>query len=74
MEEMKKAGVQRATFGVGAADHMRAVEHLSGLRTKALSEAYGKIAKGFHLTNKSDYRFVSQCLILFEDELVGLYL
>ncbi|KAF8340653.1 uncharacterized protein EI90DRAFT_3285967 [Cantharellus anzutake] len=56
MEEMRKTGVSRATFGVGAADKMEAVENLSGFRTKALAEAYSSIAKAFHLTNKSDYR------------------
>jgi len=56
MEEMRKAGVYRATFGVGAADKMDPVENLSGFRTKALAEAYSPIVKAFHLTNKSDYR------------------
>lgn len=56
MEEMQKAGVPTATFGVGASDTMKTVENLGGIRSKWLADAYGVIAKSFHLTNKSDYR------------------
>ena len=65
MEEMRKAGVFRATFGVGAADKMDPVENLSGFRTKALAEAYSPIVRAFHLTNKSDYRYVLFCFFFF---------
>lgn len=56
IEAMAKAGVNQATFGVGAAESLDAVDNVGALTAKALSKVYGGITQTFGLTRKSEFR------------------
>ncbi|EPQ54212.1 aspartyl-tRNA synthetase [Gloeophyllum trabeum ATCC 11539] len=56
IKKMGEAGVQSATFGPGASQHLHSADNVSGVTMKILEKSYNGIASRFNLTNKSLFR------------------
>ncbi|TFK46077.1 aspartyl-tRNA synthetase, cytoplasmic [Heliocybe sulcata] len=56
IEKMGEAGIQSATFGPGATQHLEIADNVSGWSVRLLEKTYNSLAKRFSLTNKSDFR------------------
>ncbi|KAK5101425.1 aspartate--tRNA ligase dps1 [Lithohypha guttulata] len=56
LSEAAAAGIEKVTFGGGAAPHLTPGHNLSGARLKMLQGTYDAIVKQFNLVRKSEFR------------------
>ncbi|KAF8516854.1 aspartyl-tRNA synthetase cytoplasmic [Hysterangium stoloniferum] len=56
IDKLGEAGVETATFGVGALDQIRKADNVGGFRFMMLEKAYAGVAHAFPLMAKVDFR------------------